>query len=52
MIEDLNVYYVVKDSGDVPTDCRNRLPLYLPYRIRYSSRSFSCIRRPQDNKPF
>jgi hypothetical protein len=34
------------------TDCRNRLSVNLTYRIQYSSRNFSCIRHPQDNKPF
>ena len=34
------------------TDCRNRLPLYLPYRIHYSSRNCARIRHLQDNKPF
>jgi uncharacterized membrane protein YhaH (DUF805 family) len=33
------------------TDGHNRLPLNLTYRIRYSSRNFSCIRHPQNNKP-
>jgi hypothetical protein len=35
----------------VLTDGRNRLSINLTYRIRYSSRNFSCIRHPQDNKP-